>query len=369
MRERDFWLFFSAFPKIGPKRFKLILSYFGSAKKAFLAKDCEWRNLGMGEKLVSSFLNFRRNFDFKRFFSNLARYAVRTVCIFEENYPTLLKQSSSPPFVLYFKGVLPCDEKLIAIVGTRKITLYGRETTEKFATELCSLGFTVVSGLARGVDGVAHRAALKAGGRTVAVLGSGIDRIYPAEHIGLANKIIAAGGAVISEYCLGTRALPCFFPARNRIVAGLSLGVLVTEGASKSGTKITASASINEGREVFAVPGPITSPMSDGPSDLIKLGAKLVSNISDILDELPVEVCRKICFQSASGKTPSERLKKEFKVKEEWVVLKAILAGARQIDDIARETQLSISIVSSTLTALEISGKVKNVGAGNYVLI
>ena len=207
----------------------------------------------------------------------------------DKDYPKLLKEISDPPFALYLKGkLLPQDNQALAIVGTRKITPYGRQMTEKFAGWLSRQGLTLVSGLARGVDGTAHRAALENQGRTIAIMGTGLDQIYPPEHKGLAEAIIRQG-ALISEYPLGTAASPMNFPLRNRIISGLSLGVLVIEGESKSGTKITARYAAEQGREVFAVPGPITSPTSSGPADLIKMGAKLVSSGGDIIEELNLE--------------------------------------------------------------------------------
>jgi len=287
--ERDYWLAFSCFPGIGARRFPILLKYFGSAEKAWLAGTDLWKKLGLGGKLLNDFLTFRSRFDFEKTKLRLEEELVSFLTLEDESYPGLLKEITDPPFVLYLKGkLLPQDNRALAVIGTRKITPYGRQMTEKFAGWLSRQGLTLVSGLARGVDGAAHRAALENQGRTLAIMGTGLDQIYPPEHKGLAEVIIGHG-ALISEYPLGTAASPMNFPLRNRIISGLSLGTLVIEGESKSGTKITARYAAEQGREVFAVPGPITSPTSSGPADLIKMGAKLVSTGGDIMEELNLE--------------------------------------------------------------------------------
>ncbi|MBI4034881.1 MAG: DNA-protecting protein DprA [Candidatus Chisholmbacteria bacterium] len=209
------------------------------------------------------------------------------VRIGDEGYPYLLGQISSPPKVLYVKGELKREDSYaLAVVGTRRPTSYGKMVAVELVRGLVRYGLTIVSGLARGIDGVAHRAALGAGGRTIAVLAHGLDRVYPPEHQALAETIVKQG-ALVSEYQVGTGISQEQFPARNRIIAGLSLGVLVVEGASRSGTKITARWAAEYGREVFAVPGPVGGAMSQGPAELIQTGAKLVTRVEDILEELP----------------------------------------------------------------------------------
>ena len=324
--------------------------------------------------MTDDFLKFRQEFDFDNLKSTLVKQSINIITLKDDSYPALLKQSDDAPFLLYIKGqILAQDAKALAIVGTRKITPYGREATEKFAASLVAHGFTVVSGLARGVDGAAHRATLNAGGRTIAVLGSGLNLIYPVEHIGLANDIIKNGGAVISEFPPGMKAIPQNFPARNRIISGLSLGVLVAEGAAKSGTKITARAALNQGREVFAVPGPITSPLSRAPADLIKLGAKLVVDVDDILEELPSVLAAKQTENNIVSKDiprcQGVNTSQVLETGEEKVVWEALIGGAREIDQIVRKTKLSAPVVSSTLTMLEVSGKVKGVGGGKYMVL
>ncbi len=280
---------FSVFQRIGPIRFKLLLDYFGSAKKAFAAPEKSWRATGLGEKLVNDFLSFRKNFDQNSYFLRLERLGINTISAEEETYPKLLKEIEDRPPVLYVKG-REIDQifsgKAVAVVGTRKVTDYGRQVTEIITRGLVKAGLVVVSGLARGVDKIAHETTINNKGKTIAVLGGGLDLIYPPEHQGLAKRIVESGGAIISEFPLGTPAIAGNFPTRNRIISGLSLGVLVTEAAEKSGSLITASRAAEQGREVFAVPGPITSPFSAGTTELIKKGAKAVTGIGDILAEL-----------------------------------------------------------------------------------
>jgi len=287
--EKKAWVAFSVFQGIGPIRFKLLLDYFGSAQKAFKASEKSLREIGLGEKLVKIFLSFRKNFDGNSYFLRLERLGIIVLLAEEETYPKLLKEIEDRPPVLYVK-VKQMDrifqEKAIAVVGTRKVTDYGRQVTETITQGLVRAGLVVVSGLARGVDKIAHETTINNGGKTMAVLGGGLDLIYPPEHQDLAKRIVESGGAIVSEFPLGTPAVAGNFPARNRIISGLSLGVVVTEAAQKSGSLITASKAAEQGREVFAVPGPITSPLSAGTTELIKKGAKPVTKIDDILEEL-----------------------------------------------------------------------------------
>lgn len=363
--ERDCWLAFSCFPGIGSRRFQVLLKFFGTAKKAWQAKSQAWESLGLSQKLTSDFFTFREGFDFGRTKLDLEKELISFLTLKDEDYPALLKEISDPPFVLYLKGkLLPSDQKALAVVGTRKITPYGREITEKFTSWLVAQRFTIVSGLARGVDSVAHRVALGNGGRTLAVLGCGLNEIYPPEHKSLALEI-AKNGALVSEYPLGMPALPTNFPLRNRIISGLSLGVLVTEGESKSGTKITAKYAAEQGREVFAVPGPITSPTSAAPSELIKLGAKLVMSLEDILEELSLAKVDNI----TKIKGENKEVDQSFASKEEQLIWKQLLTGAKHIDELVRQTGMGTARTMSLLTLLEVSGKVKNIGGGMYMAL
>lgn len=281
--------------------------------------------------------------------------------IFKHNkkYPNLLKEIFKPP-ALYIRGDFQeTDKHAIAIVGTRKPTAYGKQAAEKFSYELAQAGFTLVSGLALGIDTIVHKTALQAKGRTIAVLGSGIDPkvLYPQENKKLAEKI-EKSGAVISEYKPDASARPGYFPQRNRIISGLSLGVLVIEAGFKSGALITAKCALDQNREVFCVPGSIFSEKSAGVHNLIKLGAKLVTRVQDILDELNLTQTMK--FVEKQEILPDN--------KEEAEILKILSHEPMHIDVISKKTKINISETGSVLSIMEIKSMIKNMGGGNYVL-
>lgn len=291
----------------------------------------------------------------------------------DKGYPKLLKEIPDPPQKLWVRGEIKKeDEKAIAVVGARRATNYGREVTEELVNALVVAGLTIVSGMARGIDSCAHKAALEAGGRTIAVLGSGIDVIYPPENKKLYEEI-AKAGAVISEFEPGTLPNAWNFPQRNRIIAGLSLGVLVCEAAEKSGSLITAGYAGEFGREVFAVPGPIYSKMSAGTAALIKDGAKLVYSTKDILDELGALPAAG--FVLGLGRWGLEEVPENLPRKvapdtsELKVILELLQDEPKHIDAIIKETGLSASKVSSLLSMAEIYGVVKHLGAGMYILL
>ncbi|WP_145408846.1 DNA-processing protein DprA [Paenibacillus xylanexedens] len=221
---------------------------------------------------------------------NVYKQGIEVITYLDSNYPILMKETDQPPWVLYGRGDMQLlHSKSIAMVGTRMPTVYGRKVGERLTEELCKAGLTIVSGLARGIDSVCHDAALRAGGKTIAVFGTGIDTIYPPENNSLAERI-AETGLLLSEYPPGTRAHQGLFPERNRIIAGLSLGTLVVEADIRSGSLITADAALDAGRDVFAVPGPITSPKSRGSHNLIRQGAKLVTSAADLLEEYQMDL-------------------------------------------------------------------------------
>jgi len=353
--EKLYWLAFSAFNGIGPKRFALLKNYFGSAKKAWEAKKRELLEIGLGPKLTSRLVEFRNDFNPRSYFLRLREKEIECYFLDDENYPENLKKIDNPPFILYVKGAIsPEDELAIAVVGTRKITGYGGQVTESLVTELVSAGLTIVSGLARGVDSMAHKAALKAGGRTIGVLACGLDIVYPPENISLVKEIIDGHGAVISEFPLGMQPMPGSFPARNRIISGLALGTVVIEAPQKSGALITARHAAEQGREVFAIPGPVTSPNAAGPAHLIKMGAKLVFNVQDILEELEIET--------------EIEAKKQIRAEnpEEETILSLIKDEAKHIDDIVRESGFDSGKVASIMSLMEIKGKVRNLGGMVY---
>jgi len=355
--EKLYWLAFSAFNGVGPKRFALLRNYFGTAKKAWEAREEELLAIGLGSRLTSGLLEFRKTFKPYSYFLRLREKETECYFLDAESYPENLKKIDNPPFVLYVKGVIrPEDELAIAVVGTRKMTGYGGQVTESLVTELVGAKITIVSGLARGIDSAAHRAVLKASGRTIGVLACGLDIVYPPENVSLVEQIVNDHGAVISEFPLGMQPMPGSFPARNRIISGLALGTVVVEAPEKSGALITARHAAEQGREVFAIPGPVTSPNAAGPANLIKMGAKLVFNVQDILDELRIKTEIKTSeSKQVRPENPDEKL-----------ILSLIKNEAKHIDKIVRESGFDPGKVASIMSLMEIKGKVRNLGGMVY---
>lgn len=356
MTEREYLVTLYSFIPFGPARIKLLVSYFGSAKKAWSASSRELLKIGLKEKLVNSFMAFRHGFDEKGYFGSLRDKSTGFVTINDSDYPENLFGIDDAPPVLYIKGeIKPRDINAIAIVGSRKMTSYGREVTERFAGEIAGLGITVVSGLARGVDTVAHESALAAGGRTLAVLACGLDKIYPPENTTLAHRIVQKG-ALISEYPLGEPALRTNFASRNRLISGLSKAVVVVEGQEKSGTLLTASHAAGQGRTVFAVPGQITSPLSAAPHFLIQNGAKMVSSVKDILAELNLQLM--VDRDKVETVLPGSQ--------EEKTLLEILTNEPFHLDELARIAKIPVSEISARLTIMELKGMVRNMGGGVY---
>lgn len=364
--EMKYWVGFSAFPGVGPVRFKLLYDYFGTAKAAWNAPTETLKKIRLGEKLTDEFDHFRNTFPLDEYLLKLHALHVSVLPSIDPKYPKLLKEIPDHPFLLYIRGKKTDPpmrlDRTIAVVGTRKITHYGEEVTRKLVSDLVSYGFTIVSGLAYGVDAIAHQTAIDAGGKTIAVLGCGIDIISPPSNARLYQRICDDGfGAIVSEMPLGLRPNKGLFPARNRIISGLSLGVVVTEGADDSGALITARNAGDQGREVFAVPGPITSPYSKGPFKLIKNGAKLVEKAEDILEELGIKNTTNI-----TNTTNTTNKQINGATKEEQKILACLADRQMHIDEIVRSTNLTISTVAATLTVLEMKGVVKDVGEKVY---
>jgi DNA processing protein len=279
-----------------------------------------------------------------------------------------LKEIHDPPPVLYYKGtLLPSDERAVAVVGTRSPTSYGREAAASLAGDLARNGITIVSGLARGIDGIAHRAALDNGGRTIAVLANGLDIVYPREHTGLFQQAQEAG-AVVSEYPLGVRPDPRSFPRRNRLISGMSLGTLVIEAPETSGARWTVQHALEQDREVFCVPGSIFSPTSQFTNRMIQEGAKLVSVYTDVLEELNLAVVvHQIEMPLARAEGPAFIGGEQAADDVETALLSHLDAEPLHIDDIRRSVSLPINVVSSLLTMLELKGKVRQVGCMHYI--
>jgi len=351
---------FNLFPEIGAVRFKKLLAYFPTLQGAWTAGAGEFKQAGLDENLIEKIVQGRKTINPDEEFEKLEKEGVSIITIKDESYPKLLKEIHDPPAILYIKGGFkPEDEYTLAIVGTRHPTSYGIQVAAELTHKLSTAGLTVVSGLARGIDTITHKTCLEAKGRTIAVVGSGIDQksIYPQSNRKLSD-IISENGALISEYPIGTEAMPYHFPARNRIISGLSLGTLVVEAAEKSGTFLTANHALDQNRQVFAVPGPIYSKNSLGPNNLIKMGAKLTTNVQDILEELNLA--------SLTEQVEAKKIIPDSK--EEALIIDLLSAEPIHIDKIVAATKLDTATVSSTLTLLEMKGNVRNLGGMQYVL-
>ena len=343
---------------LGPIRLKAILEYFKDPKLAWEAKEDELLKLGIYKNTVNLLAETRKKLQPETYAREISDSGIKWVTIFDKTYPKLLAQIYNPPVVLYYKGALDYpDDKAVAVVGTRKITGYGRAVTEQFTRSLVNAGITIVSGLARGVDSQAHLTAVREEGRTIAVLGGGLNNIFPPENRTLAAKIADGFGAVISEFPPDYPSLAGNFPARNRIISGLSMAVLVIEAAEDSGSLITARYALEQGREIFAVPGPVTSELSKGPIDLIKEGAQAIFSPDEILEELGINK-----YQISKVKSQIEHNLSE----EERKVLEALQNETRHIDEIGRQLQFSSPKISALLLKMEISGLVQSMGAGIY---
>ncbi len=333
--------------------------HFTSLETAWKASLGEIKRAGLDSPALRSIEQWRDRIDPDAEMEKLERQHIQVITYIDEGYPRRLKEIYDYPPILYIKGsLLPEDEWCLAVVGTRRATIYGKQVTEEMVTDLVKSKITIVSGLAKGIDTVAHRTAIQGGGRTLAVFACGLDVIYPAENNNLAKDIMEHG-ALISEYPLGAKPHAENFPRRNRILSGLSIGVLVTEADEDSGAMITAHDALEQDREVFAVPGSILSSSSRGTNHLIQAGeAKLVNKYTDILEELNLTtVARQIEMSEILPETETETL-----------LIKQLSAEPSHIDEVCRKSGLPAATVSSTLAMMELKGLVKQIGTMNYVL-
>ena len=283
---KRYWIGINLVKGIGAVRFRALLDFFGDAKTAWEGSSADLRAAGLSKNLVERLIRAREQVDLDALWADIAAKNIQVMTWDDADYPARLREISQPPPILYLRGdFIQDDAWAVGIVGTRRVTSYGRQVTEEIASFLAQNGVTVVSGLARGVDGIAHQAALNVGGRTFAVLGSGVDRIYPPEHRNLAEAI-SGSGAILSDYPPDTPREASNFPPRNRIISGLSMATIVIEAGATSGALITANFAVEQGREVFAVPGNIFAPQSKGPNKLIQNGAHPLLKPQDILDVL-----------------------------------------------------------------------------------
>lgn len=357
--QRRPWLGFHLTRGIGPARIARLLDYFGDLEAAWEATPRDLEGAGLGEALRANLATTRRAYDLDRELARLDTAGVALLTWDDPAYPERLRQIAGAPPVLYVRGALTeADALAIGVVGTRRATSYGREVTTRLARDLAAAGLTIVSGLAKGVDACAHAAALEVGGRTIAVLGCGVDVVYPAEHRALARRIAEGGqGALVSEYHLGVQPEATNFPARNRIISGLALGVLITEAPLRSGALITTDFAAEQGRDVFAVPGSILSPNSAGPNELLKEGARPVTSAEDILVEL--NLARREAEAETRRALPEDD--------DERAVLRLLGDGPTHINDLAHDSGLPVAAMGALLTMLELKGLVRQLGAGQYL--
>ncbi|WP_420627798.1 DNA-processing protein DprA [Candidatus Leptofilum sp.] len=360
MSDLKYWLGFNLVKGIGPAKVQALLDYYGSLAHAWQANEFELQKIGLDRRAIKTFLKTRQETDLDAALARVQQTGVSLLTREMPDYPNYLHEIPNPPPLLYYQGeILEQDQWAVAVVGTRRLTAYGRQVTRDLVAGLVQNNITVVSGLARGIDAIAHKTAIELGGRTFAVLGSGLDCIYPAENRTLAQEITQGQGAIISEYGLGVQPEAKNFPPRNRIISGLSLGVIVIEAGERSGALITTNFALEQDRDVFAVPGNINSPASRGPNKLIQEGAKLVTKVEDVLEELNLHmVAERTAVQLVLPETAEE------------IALYSQLSGQPiHIDDLSRSTGLPSALVSSTLTLMELKGMVQQVGGMNYILL
>lgn len=353
-----YYLGFSYFDGIGPMKARALIAKFGSVKKAYEAQKKDLQRI-LPTKLLEDFIIFRSKFDPSQELERLKKKEIKTTCWEDREYPQQLKDISDPPVCLYVKGNIKSidfvNNYFIGIVGTRNPTSYGLQITKKFGNELASAGFVIVSGMARGIDTAAHSSALEVGGKTIAVLGCGVDIPYPPSNQRLYSEIINTGGLVVSEFPPGHRVMKGLFVARNRIISGLSKGVLIIEGLKDSGALITASYAAEQGKEVFAPPGPITSPFSQAPHILLKQGAKLITSVEDIYEELGLRLMPK--------KKEDLEMQLSGDEKETFFVLQK---EPLLVDEIALQVHQPIHHVLNTISLLEIKGVIEKNSEGKY---
>lgn len=372
MTDLEYLIVLNSIPEVGFIRFNNLIKRFGSVKNILTATQAELEEVeGIGPKIADNILKCEKENILKRELKLVEKYGVKVISYFDKEYPENLKQIYDPPVILYVKGnIVPEDKFAVAIVGSRNGSRYGLATAERLGYELASRGFTIISGLARGIDAAGHRGALKAKGRTFAVLGNGLADVYPPEHIELADEI-AKNGAIVSEFPMEVAPLKDNFPRRNRIISGLSLGVVVVEAAKNSGALITADFALEQGRELYAVPGQARTVTAFGTNMLIRQGAKLVESADDIIEELKGNIEGRLAlktkpqneeevdiFETAAARNLNE---------SEQRVFKAVKDEPTFIDDIVDASDLCASEILNCLTRLELKGLVEQLPGKTYV--
>jgi len=353
-----YWLGFNLVSGIGPVRLRALLDVFGDLSTAWRADSSQLRDAGLDRRSLDNLLAARAKLSLDRELEKVRRAGVQLVTWQDQSYPQHLLSIYAPPPLLYVRGTLtPDDAWAVAVVGTRRASVYGKEAARLLAGGLARNNITIVSGLARGIDAEAHRSALEAGGRTIAALGCGIDIVYPPEHRALSHEIVEHG-ALVSEYPLGTQPEGSNFPPRNRIISGLSMGVVVIQAGARSGALITADFAAEQGRDVFAVPGSIFDRSCIGCNRLIREGAIPALSVDDIVEELNLTMVEQQAEVRAV--VPSTTM--------EARLLEQLSSEPVHVDQVCRNADLPIAQVSSTLALMELKGMVRQVGGMNYIV-
>jgi len=347
---------------LGPITLKKILKNL-TPEQIWRASFLDLQKAGLNLKLAQSIISQRSVLDPNSIIEQIDKEKIEVVSINDNDYPQLLKEIYNPPFIIYYRGDLKnlSEKNLLSIVGTRKMTNYGKTVLENLIPNLVSYGFIIISGLALGTDAYAHQLTLNNKGQTIAVLGSGLDQIYPRANLKLANELLEKGGTIISEFPLGTLPLKQNFPYRNRIISGLSQAILITEADLKSGAMITAKYALEQNREVLALPGEIIKNQSTGTNKLIQAGAKILTEVNDILE-----------IYNLTPKTTSVHNNDNARVitfdsKEEELIYNLIKEGYNNLDQLKIQSQLQINVLNSNLTMLEIKGVIKNIN-GEFIV-
>jgi DNA processing protein len=371
--QATYWLALALTPGLGPTRIKKLIEQYGTAERVFHASLTELEATGMRAVSAQSIATGKSHELAQQECAKAVEARARIISLSDPEYPQRLKEIYDPPVILFVKG---CVEVLaqpgIAMVGTRHPTPYGSGMAERLSTDLAARGLVIISGLARGIDTASHRGAVAAKGKTIAVLGTGIDVMYPKENTRLTEQIVALGGALITEFPVGTPPTPQNFPIRNRIISGMSAGVLVVEAAEYSGTRITSRLALEQNRDVYAVPGNVTNKNSWGPNTLIKQGAKLVATWEDVWEELPPDI--QAALSATQNESPEPETASLFPDEaispHEKKILKLLKADeSTHIDQLVEllENEMSSSEIFAALFELELNGKIRQLPGKNFV--
>jgi len=356
---RLYWIGLNLVKGIGAVRLRALLDVFGDVKTAWHASAQTLQTTGLSQNIIQNLIQLRADVSLEKIWEQIQAQGVQVLTWDDEDYPARLREFTNAPPVLYIRGtLLPTDTWSVAIVGTRRATAYGRQIADETARTLVQNGVTIVSGLARGIDGIAHQAALDAGGRTIAVLGCGVDRIYPPEHRQLAERIMA-NGALISDYPMGTAPEAYNFPPRNRIISGLSMATVVIEAGLKSGALITAKFAAEQGSDVFALPGQVTAPQSKGTNHLIRDGAYPLLDPREILEVLELTMISE--HRAIRSVLPANALEAQ--------IFDILDIEPVHVDEIRARSSLPIEQVTSTLAIMELKGMVRQVGGMRYTAV